>query len=100
MSCGRIHHRRVRQDAFPDDFPQALERFKEASGMTWDEIAWLLGTTTATLWRWRRGLSRPNAHYLTALHNLAADLGLGHLLPIVRVVRASGQGKGNGIRPE
>ena len=53
MPCQRTHHSSVRRDAFPDDFPQALERFKEASGMTWDEIAWLLGTTAATLWRWR-----------------------------------------------
>ena len=39
MTCQRTHHGSVRRDVFPDDFPQALERFKEASGMTWDEIA-------------------------------------------------------------
>ena len=39
MPCRRIHHRRVLRDAFPDDFPQTLVSFKEASGMTWDEIA-------------------------------------------------------------
>ena len=100
MPCGRTHHRRVLRDAFPDDFPQALENFKEASGMTWDEIAWLLGTTTTTVWRWWKGRTRPNAYYLTALHNLAADLGLEHLLPTVRVVRAPAHNKGNGNRAE
>ena len=88
MPCQPTHHRSVRRDAFPDDFPQALERFKEASGMTWDEIAWLLGTTTATLFRWRKKGIRPSAHYLLALHDLAEDLGLGHLLPTMRVDRA------------
>ena len=53
--------------------------------MTWDEIAWRLGTTTTTLLRWRRGLSRPSYQYLLALHDLAQDLGLGHLLPVMRV---------------
>ena len=45
MTCQSTHNGSVRPNVFPDDFPQALERFKEASGMTWDEIAWLLGTT-------------------------------------------------------
>ena len=75
MPCQPTHHRSVRRDAFPDDFPQALERFKEASGMTWDEIAWLLGTTTATLWRWRNAGIRPSAHYLLALQDLAVGHG-------------------------
>ena len=29
---------------FPKDFPRRLERFKEASGLTWREIARCLGT--------------------------------------------------------
>ena len=45
--------------------------------MTWDEIAWLLGTTTATLWRWRNAGIRPSAHYLLALQDLAESLGTG-----------------------
>ena len=100
MPCQRTHHRSVRRDAFPDDFPQALERFKEASGMTWDEIAWLLGTTTATLWRWQNAGIRPNAHYLVALQELAVSMGLGHLLPTIRVMTLPAQGPGDGIRAE
>ena len=100
MSCQRIHHRRVLRDAFPDDFPQALVSFKEASGMTWDEIAWLLGTTTTTLLRWRRGETRPSAHYLFALRDLADGIGLGRLLPIGRVRSVPAQGPGDGIRAE
>ena len=100
MTLQRTHHGRVRRDAFPDDFPEALDSFKEASGLTWDEIAWRLGTTTATVWRWRYAGIRPNAHYLLALHGLAQSLGLGHLLPTMTVVTMTAQGPGDRIRAE
>ena len=56
--------------------------------MTWDEIAWLLGTTAATLWRWRNEGVRPSTRYLIALYDLAADRGLVHLLPTIRGMSA------------
>ena len=68
---------------FPEDFPQGLERFKEASGLTWTELARRLGTNSLTLRRWRGG-TRPNALHLLALQELAASLDLTHLLPVVR----------------
>ena len=98
MQCQNTDHMCVRRDAYPDDFPQALERFKEASGKTWDEIAWLLGTTTATLWRWRNAGIRPSAHYLLALQDLAESLGLGHLLPPIRVIKVPVSGSAEGVR--
>ena len=101
MPRRRTRHRSVRRTELPDDgFPQALERFKKASGMTWDEIAWRLGTTTTTLHRWRRGLSRPSYRYLLALHDLAVELGLGHLLPAMRVVDVPVHGPTDQIRAE
>ena len=69
--------------ALTDDFASALVSFKEASGLSWAEIARLLGTNTLNLWRWRQGIS-PNAHHLLALQELADDLDLGHLLPRAR----------------
>ena len=66
------------------DFAQALERFKKASGLTWAEIARRLGTSVVNLWRWRQGV-QPNMHHLIALQDLADGMGLGHLLPRVRV---------------
>ena len=98
MTCQSTHNGSVRPDVFPDDFPQALERFKEASGMTWDEIAWLLGTTTATLWRWRNAGIRPSTDYLLAIQDLAESRGLGHLLPPIRVIKVPVQRSG-GRRP-
>ena len=61
-------------------FAEALERFKEDSGLTWKELARQLGTSTLNLWRWRNGV-RPNMEHLLALQQLAAELGLAHLLP-------------------
>ena len=100
MTCQSTHYGSVRPDAFPGDFPQALERFKEASGMTWDEIAWLLGTTTATLWRWRNAGIRPNTHYLLAIQDLAEGVGLGHLLPTIRVIKVPVRGPREGVPAE
>jgi len=65
---------------FPDDFPQCLERFKEASGLSWSELARRLGTSTLTLRRWLNGV-QPSSRYLLALQDLAEELGLAHLLP-------------------
>lgn len=68
---------------FPADFSECLERLKEASGLTWTELARRLGTSPLTLRRWRNGV-RPDALHLLALQGLAASLDLGHLLPVVR----------------
>ena len=73
------HHRRGHYE-FPEDFAECLERFKEASGLTWSELARRLGTSPLTIRRWRKGV-QPSAHYLLALQDLAEELGLSHLLP-------------------
>ena len=65
-----------------DDFPERLRRFKEASGLSWAEIARRLGTTPKTVRRWYQGKGRPNAYYLLALQDLAKSLGLGHMLTV------------------
>ncbi len=64
---------------FPDDFPQRLDRFQQASGLSWAGIARRLGTYPHTVWRWKEGLGRPNVQHMMALLDLANDLGLGHL---------------------
>ena len=70
MPRQRTHHRR-RTYPFPDDFPQRLERFKEASGLSWAELARRLGTNALTVRRWRKDGIRPNARHLLALQDLA-----------------------------
>ena len=64
----------------PEDFARQLTRLKDASGLTWGEMARRLGTNTLTLRRWRAG-TRPNALHLLALLDLAEELKLAHLLP-------------------
>ena len=82
MPRPRLTHRRA-VHVFPEDFAESLERIREASGLSWNELARRLGTNPLTLRRWRRGV-RPNAHHLFALMNVASDLGLSHLLPTGR----------------
>ena len=79
MPRQRIHHNRITY-VFPEDFPRRLVRFKEESGLSWAEIARLIGTFPLTVRRWRKLGVRPNTQHLMALLDLAEDKGLVHLL--------------------
>ena len=70
---------RRKPHATPDHFPQRLEWFQHASGLTWAEIARRLGISPITIRRWRYKGVRPSYQHLKALQDLADDLGLGHL---------------------
>ncbi|MYE31873.1 MAG: helix-turn-helix transcriptional regulator [Chloroflexi bacterium] len=79
MPRQRLTHRRAIH-VFPEDFAESLEQIKEASGLSWGELARRLGTSPLTLRRWRAGI-RPNAQHLFALMAVARELGVSHLLP-------------------
>ena len=79
MPRQRIRHNR-KPHSVPDDFPQRLEWFKHASGLSWAEIARRIGVAPITVRRWRRAGVRPNYRQLVALHELAGNLGLLHML--------------------
>lgn len=79
----RRRHRRWQVPLFLDGFPGRLEQFKEASGLTWAELARRVGTNTLTVRRWRAG-AHPNSQHLLALMDLAGRLGLGHILTAKR----------------
>ena len=55
----------------PEDFPTRLERFKEATGFTWDGLAGCLGVDPRQLQRWRKD-TKPDGDGLCALITLAA----------------------------
>lgn len=57
--------RRIRQP-FPDDFPERLERFREVSGLSWQEMAASVGVKYGRLMGWRRG-AVPKGFALLAL---------------------------------
>ena len=70
---------RIEPPRFPEDFPRRLERFKDASGMSWRELARRLRIDIRLVGRWRQG-TRPDSANLIALFSMAAGLGLLHLL--------------------
>ena len=64
---------------FPEDFPQRLERFKAAGGMTWRSLARRLGVSPYRLREWRRG-TVPGSTHLFFLLVLADQMGLREIL--------------------
>lgn len=58
---------------FPEDFPDRLERLKEASGFSWHELARRMGAETRTVRRWRNGHC-PTAEHLFNLFLVGSDV--------------------------
>ncbi len=84
-----VYH--VEPSRFPPDFPERLERLREAAGLSWRELARRLRVRARSVWRWRAG-TRPDAGHLYALFSLAAEMGLlPHLLPAAGAREADGQ---------
>ena len=68
-------HRPVEFD-FPEDFPDRLMRFKEASGLSWRALARLLGVRPHRLRQWRERGVVPSPTHLLLLLTLADGMGL------------------------
>ena len=71
--------RRPVRNVFPRDFPVRLQVFKEASGLSWREIARRLGVSPHRIRCWRTG-TVPGSTHLFFLMLLADKLGLGDVL--------------------
>jgi len=81
---------RIEPVRFPPDFPARLECFREASGLTWRELARRLQVDIRLVKRWRKGTS-PGSGSLVILFTLATEMGLlHHLLPVVKEAEAEG----------
>ena len=59
---------------FPEDFPERLERLKRASGLSWRQIAYWLGTDTSVIREWRAGRRQPSTVHLFSLFALASTV--------------------------
>ena len=70
---------RLEPPRFPEDFPKRLERFKEASVLSWRGLARELRIDIRLVKRWRKG-ANPESANLVALFSLAAGVGLLHLV--------------------
>ena len=84
MSRTQQHVYHVEPSRFPPDFPERLERFREAAGLSWRGLARCLRVSARCVWRWKAG-TKPDPGHLISLFNLAAEMGLLHiLLPAVK----------------
>ena len=74
-----VYH--VEQSQFPSDFPERLESFKDACGLTWRGLARRLKVSARCVRRWRTG-TKPDTGHFYHLLVLASQLGLlNYLLP-------------------
>ena len=72
-----VYH--IEPSSFPPDFPERLEAFTAAAGLTWRGLSRRLKLHPRSVRRWRRG-TRPESGHFVALVNLAAELGFLQLL--------------------
>ena len=64
---------------FPPDFPERLDRLREAAGLSWRALARGLRVEARTLRRWRNG-TKPGPGHLYRLFVFAIERGLLHCL--------------------
>ena len=55
----------------PEDFPERLRAFKEASGLSWRGLAVCLGVDDRQLLRWRKGV-KPSGAAVYSMFRLSA----------------------------
>ena len=72
-----VYH--VEPEEFPQDFPERLERFRQAAGLSWRGLARRLKVNARIVRRWRAG-AKPGSGHLVNLFDLAAGMGLLHIL--------------------
>ena len=72
-----VYH--VEPEEFPRDFPERLERFRQAAGLSWRGLARRLKVNARTVRRWKAGV-KPGSGHLVNLFDLAARMGLLHIL--------------------
>ena len=72
-----VYH--IEPEEFPPDFPDRLDAFRQAAGLTWRGLARLLKVNARLVWRWKAGAA-PGSGHLVSLFTLAAGMGLLHLL--------------------
>ncbi len=72
-----VYH--IEPEEFPPDFPDRLDAFRQAAGLSWRGLARLLKVNARLVYRWKNG-TVPGSGHLVSLFSLAAGMGLLHLL--------------------
>ena len=78
-----------RPPPWPEDFGERLEGLKKLAGLSWREMAELLGVTDRGALKWRRG-GRPSAANFLAIMELAQSVPGGYELMLYGNDRAEG----------
>ena len=73
----RVYH--VEPEEFPQDFPERLDRFRQAAGLSWRKMSRRLKVNARNVLRWRAG-AKPGSGHLVNLFNLAGRVRLPHIL--------------------
>ena len=60
-------------DLFPRDYGERLERLREMSGLSWEELAQRLGVDDARVMEWRKGLV-PSGGEVSDMMHLASSV--------------------------
>ncbi len=64
---------RRQEEGLPGNFGERLLGLKQRAGLTWEEMAWLVGVDSRQLLRWRRG-STPSGGAMLSLVRLASQV--------------------------
>ena len=72
-----VYH--IEPEEFPPDFPDRLDAFRQAAGLSWRSLARRLKVSARTVFRWKAGAA-PGSGHLVSLFRLAAGMRLLHLL--------------------
>jgi DNA-binding transcriptional regulator YiaG len=83
-----VYH--IEPEEFPTDFPDRLDAFRQAAGLSWRGLARRLKVNARTVRRWKSGAT-PGSGHLVSLFSLAAGMGLLHLL-LPEAGKAEGDG--------
>ena len=61
----RVYH--VEPEEFPQDFPERLDRFRQAAGLSWRELARRLKVNARIVRRWKAGAKPGIGHQATVV---------------------------------
>ena len=88
-----VYH--IEPEEFPPDFPDRLDAFRQAAGLSWRGLARELKVNSRLVYRWKAG-TVPGSGHLVSLFVLAAGMGLLHLLLPEAGEREDGERTGSG----
>ena len=75
-----VYH--VEPEEFPQDFPERLDRFREAAGLTWRELARRLKINARRVRRWKAETRPGPGHLVFPVQPRRREGGAAHPAPV------------------